>query len=163
MEVTKILPFTKEYWKFIHIATKSFPLHFPLIIWSSLRRVADVIICKLDDKIIGGFILTDLPLNTFIFRPKIFFNVQKTGVFKKLIEGGYRYLTYVVINEKYRSGGLGLEMLIKAKEKYDIKSYLTPFTAELQSFYEQCGAMIYKTKDGKTLEGLKCPVMVFDR
>ena len=33
---------------------------------------------------------------------------------------------------------------------------------ELQNFYEKSGASVYKTKDGKTLEGLGGPVMVFE-
>ena len=75
---------------------------------------------------------------------------------------GYRYLTYVVIDKKYRRNGYGLKMMREARVKYDIKSYFTPFMDELQNFYEKSGASVYKTKDGKTLEGLGGPVMVFE-
>jgi len=162
MEVTKISPFTKEYLRFVSIATKTFPMHFPLIILASLRKRADIIICKIYGRTIGGFIITDLPLNTFIFRPKIFFSTLKTNAFKKLMSERYRYLTYVVIDKKYRRNGYGLKMMREARVKYDIKSYFTPFMDELQNFYEKSGATVYKTKDGKTLDGLCGPVMVFE-
>lgn len=161
MEVEKISPFIKEYWEFVYIAAKSFPLHIPVTIWASLRKMATVFVCKLNGKIIGGFVVTDLPLNTFIFRPRNFFSIKKTRAFKQLIQKGYRYLTYVVIDKKYRGNGYGLNMMKTARKHYDIKSYFTPSTAELQKFYEKSGAVVYKTQNGETLKGINSPVMVF--
>ncbi|MEK7117988.1 MAG: GNAT family N-acetyltransferase [Patescibacteria group bacterium] len=162
MEVKKISPLTKEYWEFVYIVSKSFPLHIPLMIWASLRKMAVVFVCKLHGKIIGGFVVTDLPLNTFIFRPYNFFSNKKTRAFKQLIKKGYRYLTYVVIEKEYRGNGYGLKMMQTARKNHDIKSYFTPFTSGLQKFYEKSGAIVYKTQNGKTLRGINSPVMVFE-
>ena len=158
MEAMKAPAFTKDYWRYISIAAKSFPSHLPFIIWVSCVKGADVLVCKFNGEIIGGCTLTTVPLN--VYRAKNLFSLAKRRSFKKLLGDRYRYLTYVVIDKKYRGKGFGLKMMMMAREKFDMKSYLTPVTAGSQNFYIKCGAAIYKTTDGETLDGLNSPVMV---
>ena len=126
LQVIKVRPFAKEYLMFIYIAVKAFYSHLPIIIYALMRKNADVIIIKLNNKVIGGFILSDLPLN--IFRLKNLLSKQKRDCLWKFIKMGYRYLTYVVIDKKHRNKGYGKELFNRAKKEYNIKSYLTPFT-----------------------------------
>lgn len=163
MEVVKAAPFSSEYWAFWRIAVKAFPAHFLFfhVILASAMKKADAMVIKLNGRVVGGFILSDLPLN--LLRLPNIFSRRKKAAFGKLIADGHRYLTYAVIDKKYRNNGFGLLMFTEAKKKYDMKSYLTPFTPGLRYFYEKCGAKIYKTERGETLEGLGSPVMIFER
>lgn len=159
--VQKAKPLSKDHWSYVFLVATHFnPMWALGVLVLPLRKDSELIVCKLDQKTMGGFILCDLPLN--IRAKGNFFSRKRRQIFQNLIRNGYRYLMCVVIAKKQQGKGYGKMLLKEARKQFNTKSYLKPKSLNLKEFYESVGAVVYKTQNDGEIQDGGLPIMIFN-